>query len=139
LIALLAEMDGITEKTAVVTVATTNSFETLDKALSARPQRFDRAFKIACPNPQQRTELVEHISEKIPLSEDIRVYIVKETNGFTPAQIQEVLYSMVISNDGLREETMQFTRSDVDSAIAWLNIRKNGTIGFNGIPIDSRT
>jgi ATP-dependent 26S proteasome regulatory subunit len=35
-------MDGIAEKNAIVTVATSNSFETLDKALSERPSRFDR-------------------------------------------------------------------------------------------------
>jgi cell division protease FtsH len=134
LIALLAEMDGIAEKTAIVTIATSNCFETLDKALSERPSRFDRVFRITRPNHQQRDELVKHLSEKIPLSEDVREYVVKETNGFTPAQIQEVLHGMVISHIAMEEETMQFDRSDVDSVIALIHMRKNSTIGFNAIP-----
>ncbi|OGO29856.1 MAG: hypothetical protein A2Z29_05485, partial [Chloroflexi bacterium RBG_16_56_11] len=107
LIALLAEMDGIAGKTAIVTVATSNCFETLDKALSERPSRFDRVFRITRPNSQQRDELVKHISEKIPLSEGVRGYTVKVTNGFTPAQLQEVLHGMVISHSDMEEETMQ--------------------------------
>jgi len=133
LIALLAEMDGIAEKTAIVTIATTNNYERLDKALSERPSRFDRVFRITRPSYQQRAELVQHISEKIPLSEDVREYVVKETNGFTPAQIQEVLHGMVISHSAAGEDIMQFSRSDVDSTIALLNIRKNGTVGFNAM------
>jgi cell division protease FtsH len=131
LISLLTEMDGIAEKNAIVTVATSNSFETLDKALSERPSRFDRVFRITRPAYQQRDELVKHISQKIPLSEDVREYIVEETNGFTPAQIQEVLHGMVIARSAQGEDTMQFNRRDVDSTIALLNIRRTGTIGFN--------
>jgi cell division protease FtsH len=133
LISLLAEMDGIAEKTAIVTVATTNNVETLDKALSERPSRFDRVFRMTRPNYEQRAELVKHISEKIPLSDDVREYISKETSGFTPAQIQEVLHGMVISHSAMREDIMQFNRSDVDSTIALLNIRKNNMIGFNAM------
>ena len=131
LISLLTEMDGIAEKNAIVTVATSNSFETLDKALSERPSRFDRVFRITRPAYQQRDELVKHISMKIPLSEDVRKYIVEETNGFTPAQIQEVLHGMVIAHSTMGEDIMQFNRRDVDSTIALLNIRRTGTIGFN--------
>ena len=133
LISLLAEMDGIAEKNAIVTVATSNSFETLDNALSERPSRFDRVFRITRPAYQQRAELVKHISKKIPLSEDVREYIVKETNGFTPAQIQEVLHGMVIAHSTQGEDIMQFNHSDVDSTIALLNIRRTGTIGFNAV------
>ena len=57
----------------------------------------------------------------------------KETNGFTPAQIQEVLHGMVISRSATGEDVMQFNRSDVDATIALLNISKNGTIGFNAM------
>ena len=110
-------------------MATSNCFETLDKALSERPSRFDRVFRITRPTYQQRAELVKHISEKIPLSEDVREYIVKETNGFTPAQIQEVLHGMVIAHSAMGEDIMQFNRSDVDSIISMINIEKQGRSG----------
>jgi cell division protease FtsH len=137
LIALLAEMDGIVEKTAIVTVATSNCYETLDKALSERPSRFDRVFKITRPSAELRSELVKHISEKTPLSEDVREYIIQATNGMTPAQIHEVVIGMVISH--MEEEPMQFNQSDVDLAIGWINTKKNGTLGFNGMSFGHTT
>jgi len=132
LLALLSEMDGVAEKNAIVTVATTNNFEALDSALRERPQRFDRVFKINRPSSVQRRQLVSLLCQKVPLGDDIKAYIVEKTNNYTPAQVQEVVQGLVISRIPAEEETMQFSRSDVDSAIAWLTIKKNGTIGFNG-------
>jgi len=131
LIALLAEMDGIEEKKAIVTIATTNDVETLDKALSERPSRFDRVFKIGLPNHHQRYELLKCLSRKNPLSEEITEYILKKTDGFTPAQLQEIVHGMVISHVARGEDTMQFTGSDVDSVISMINYQKTGKIGFN--------
>jgi cell division protease FtsH len=139
LIALLAEMDGIVEKTAIVTVATSNCYETLDKALSERPSRFDRVFMITRPNAELRAELVKHISEKIPLSEDVREYIIRATNGMTPAQINEVAICMVMTRTEIEGETVQFTKGDVDSAISRINIKKKGPIGFKGMSISHTT
>ncbi|MFC2038746.1 AAA family ATPase [Chloroflexota bacterium] len=134
LLTLLAEMDGITEKKGIVTVATSNFFETLDKALCERPSRFDCVYKINLPNPKQRTELVKNIAEKIPCSENVQEHIVTNTEGFTPAQIQGVLHSMAISQIANGQENMQFTNTDVDSAIAQINYKKNGTMGFCRVP-----
>jgi ATP-dependent 26S proteasome regulatory subunit len=49
LFVMLAEMDGIEEKTAIVTVATTNCFEILDNAQCERPLRFYRIFRFSRP------------------------------------------------------------------------------------------
>ena len=57
----------------------------------------------------------------------------EETNGFTPAQIQEVLHGMVIAHSATGDDVTQFNRNDVDSTIALLNIRRTGTIGFNAM------
>jgi len=130
LIALLSEMDGISEKTAIVTIATSNSFETLDKALKERPSRFDRVFRIGFPSYAQRVEMVEIMSVNIPLSMDLKWYIARETNGYTPAQLQEVLHGMVISSQQLGEEPLDFTRNDVDLVISLINFRKTGKLGF---------
>jgi cell division protease FtsH len=134
LIALLAEMDGIKENKAVVTIATTNDLETLDKALRERPSRFDRIFKIGRPNSQQRAEQLKYLSKSIPLSEDIFEYILQKTDGLSPAQLQEVVYGIVISGNTSRQETTDFTHNDVDSIIALINYRKKERMGFNGYP-----
>jgi cell division protease FtsH len=131
LIALLSEMDGISEKTAIVTIATSNSFETLDKALKERPSRFDRVFRIGLPTYSQRVEMVEMMSVNIPLSMDLKGYIARETNGCTPAQLQEVLHGMVISSKQMGEEPLEFTRNDVNLVVSLINFKKTGKLGFN--------
>jgi hypothetical protein len=40
---------------------------------------------------------------------------------------------MVIAHSALGENIMQFNRSDVDSTISLLNIRRTGMIGFNAM------
>ena len=128
---LLAEMDGISEKTAIVTIATSNSLETLDKALRDRPSRFDRVFKITNPSREQRMEMIERMSEKIPLSEPVKEYIANATNGYTPAHLQEVLHVMVIAQDNIAENKIDFTKSDVELVIALINFKQTARIGFN--------
>jgi cell division protease FtsH len=128
---LLEEMDGISEKSAIVTIATSNNLESLDKALRERPSRFDRVFRITNPSREQRMEMIERMAEKIPLSETIKEYIANATNGYTPAQLQEVLHGMVIAQDNLEENTMDFTKSDVDTVIALINHKQSARIGFS--------
>ncbi len=98
LVSLLKAMDGIESKEEIVTVATTNYLEILDKALKERPSRFDRVISLALPNLEQRQALVQLHCPPIPLAEETQHYVSKQTEGFTPAQIQEVLFSLVIEN-----------------------------------------
>ena len=133
LLALLAEMDGITERTAVVTVATSNCLEALDRALRERPQRFDLICKLPKPNREQRAELIRNISKKIPVPEDTLEYLVDKTGGCTPAQVQGVLHSMAISQVVKKTGVTRFTRCDVDLALGQVTFNKLGPIGFNAI------
>lgn len=134
LLALLAEMDGITEKMAIVTVATTNCYETLDKALKERPSRFDRVFKISRPDYHRRLEMLRYLANKIPMSENTMEYIAGNTDGFTPAQLQEVPTGMVISQLDKSGEVTEFSRQEVDEVILQLNHNKKGHIGFKSEP-----
>jgi len=133
LLSLLGEMDGIEEKTAIVTIATSNCFEKLDKALSERPSRFDRVFKIPRPDYQRRLEMLERLANKIPMSGDIREYTARKTEGFTPAQLQEVPNGMVIAQLDKTDEVTDFSRQDVDAAIYQINHKKDVTIGFKPV------
>jgi SpoVK/Ycf46/Vps4 family AAA+-type ATPase len=99
--------------------------------LKQRPSRFDRVFNITTPNSELRAQLVKRLSQKIPVPEGLQAYIVKETSGFTPAQIQEVLQAMVISHIDMEEEPPHFTKGDADAALAGLKIKPNSSIGFN--------
>ncbi len=50
ILSLLSVLDGVEECYEIVTVATTNHLETLDKAIDRRPLRFDRIIEIPYPS-----------------------------------------------------------------------------------------
>ena len=134
LIALLAEMDGITEKDRIVTVATTNNADTLDEALSKRPGRFERVINILPPSANLRALQIETLMSKIPLSNDLKDYLVRRTEGFSPAQVQETVFGLVINNEEeVQGNTEALTQADVDRSIMEVKHSKDKVLGFNKI------
>jgi len=131
LLSLMSVLDGIEEYTEIVTVATTNCLETLDEALSHRPSRFDRVIMLTRPSTQQRREVVHRLCQRIPLKEQVQEYIAQKTEGFTPAQVQEVIYGLVIRWPADRGE-LSFDTADIDRAISRVNGRRRAHLGFTG-------
>jgi cell division protease FtsH len=132
LVALLNEMDGIEKQKQIVTVATTNGLETLDKALCERPSRFDRIIRLNCPSVVERTQIVERLCVKIPLAGEIQDYIARRTDGFTPAQLQEVVFGLAIEYGDIEGKNLDAINPDgVDRIIGRINGRKCHRFGFN--------
>jgi len=131
LLSLLSVMDGVEEQREVVTIATTNCLETLDKALSERPSRFDRVIKLPRPSIEQRIELVRHLCEKIPLDDDTQEYIARKAESCTPAQLQEIIYSLVIQYSAEQTELL-VNKADIDRAISRINDNNRHRLGFTG-------
>nr|CCC95985.1 unnamed protein product [Trypanosoma congolense IL3000] len=61
---LLAELDGLTSKEAIVVIAATNYPEAIDKAL-LREGRFDRKVNVPMPDREARVELFEYYLKRI--------------------------------------------------------------------------
>ena len=131
LLSLLSVMDGVEEQREVVTIATTNCLETLDKALSQRPSRFDRVIKLTRPAIEQRRALVHRLCEKIPLDGALEEYIATRAENCTPAQIQEIVYSLVIQRPAGQPD-LPLTKSDIDLAISQINDKSRQRLGFGG-------
>ena len=129
LLALLAVLDGVEEQKKIVTVATTNFLESLDKALSQRPSRFDRVIRLTRPSVQQRRQLVTRLCRKIPIDEKMQEYISIKADNCTPAQLQEIIYSLVIQHT-IGQSELSFNKADVDRAISRINDKNRYQIGF---------
>lgn len=139
--ALLDALDGVQECDNVVTIATTNCPDILDNALKQRPSRFDRIITMPLPSRNLRREIVNTLSKKIPLDDTVLDYITEKTDKYTPAQIQEVVYSLVIRRPeyGPDNEIEQaiFSKEEVDNVLQLVS-RKNGEpMGFK-IPSNDR-
>lgn len=131
LLSLLSVMDGVEEQRDVVTVATTNCLETLDKALRERPSRFDRVIKLTRPSLDERRELVRRLCQKIPLDEVTQEYIAARAGNCTPAQLQEIVYSLVIQHPSQQPE-LAVSKANIDRAISRINDRGRHRLGFVG-------
>lgn len=135
LLSLLNVLDGVEEKREIVTVATTNNLETLDRAISQRPSRFDRVVKLSLPSLEERKELVGLLCQKIPLDEPTQSCIARKTEHCTPAQLQEVIYSLAIEYPdeslGALSPYLELNKDDIDRAISRINGRNRQRMGFN--------
>ncbi len=134
LLALLSVLDGVEERDGVITIATTNCQDTLDKAIAKRPSRFDRIIHYPKPSLESRRELVQVLCQKVPLDDNVRNYVALKTENFTPAQIQEVVFTLAIGycleNCGEKPDRLTFSMEEVESAIAKVSKKSGRPIGF---------
>jgi len=135
LVALLAALDGIEDSDGIVTVATTNCLGILDKALKERPSRFDLVIDMQPPELNERRHLLRKLGNRIPIDAQTLNRIAEKTSGFTPAQLQEVLYSMMIRKQSkfgnkVLELPLRFQAEETDLAIARVARGKSTDIGF---------
>lgn len=135
LLSLLNVLDGIEEKHEIVTVATTNNWEALDKAISHRPSRFDRLIELSLPSLEERRQLVSLLCRKIPVDLPTQDYIATRAEGCTQAQLQEIVYGLAIE---YREESsrapslcLDISKDDIDRAISRMNGRNRRRLGFH--------
>ena len=135
LLSLLNVLDGVEERQEIVTVATTNNLETLDRAISQRPSRFDCVVKLSLPSLEERRELVGLLCQKVPVDEPTQDYIACKAEHCTPAQLQEVIYSLVIEHSDEssagQSPDPEFSKDDIDQAISKVNGRNRRQIGFD--------
>ena len=138
---LLAELDGVEECDGVVTLATTNCIEVLDSALAERPSRFDRVIHVGLPDMEQRGVLVRKLSDRIPLDEATQRYIIEKTENYTPAQVQEVMYSMVVEYPEYDDIThKQYSIEEVNNVLNKVKQKNAGRLGFgNGSALQDGT
>jgi len=90
---LLALLDGEDKTNSILFLATTNEPESLSKALTARPKRFDRLYFIDYPNDDIRKQYIKHKIKDI--SDDQLERYVAKTRGYSFASLAELLVSII--------------------------------------------
>ena len=135
LLSLLSALDGLEQHNEIITVATTNYLDILDKAIGRRPSRFDRVIELVRPSLEHRKHLISSLCQNIPLDEGVQTYVARKTEDYTPAEIQEVIYSLVIGHAQRSREDepdcLKFSLQDVDSAVSKLSRRTKNQLGFS--------
>lgn len=88
---LLTELDGVEALNGVFVFAATSRPDLLDAAL-LRPGRLDRLLLCDFPTARERLEILQVLSRKLPLAEDVNLNVVaSSTENFSGADLQAVL------------------------------------------------
>ncbi|MGC8658619.1 MAG: AAA family ATPase [Desulfomonilaceae bacterium] len=117
---LLALMDGLEDRGAVMVLAATNLPNNLDPALR-RPGRFDREIVIGVPDIPGRKEILEIHTRKMPLGSVQLDELAERTHGFVGADIkslcQEAAYEALRRSLPGLEDTEQTLSEDFLEAL----------------------
>ena len=91
---LLVNMDGFSSTGELLVMGATNRIDILDKAL-IRPGRIDKIIHVPNPDAETRGEILKIHRHQKPLNVSDE-YLVKLTNGFNGAQIENLLNEAVL-------------------------------------------
>jgi ATP-dependent 26S proteasome regulatory subunit len=94
---LMNQLDGVQDNTDVITIATTNNKEVLEKALLDRPGRFDICIDFPLPDVEERLQMIKTFSNGL-LDESLSYLevIAKEFSKKTGAQVRELVNMSII-------------------------------------------
>jgi cell division protease FtsH len=105
---LMNQLDGVEGLVDIITIATTNRKEVLEKALLDRPGRFDKVIEFGLPGQEERLQMLELFSSTVKKDDSFtwKELSDKPTNGMSGAQIREVIAQGVIQavDDGSVEK-----------------------------------
>jgi SpoVK/Ycf46/Vps4 family AAA+-type ATPase len=120
----LSLLDGESQISNVMYVATTNYPERLDKRFTDRPSRFDNIVYIGMPKQKLRREFLKRKLAKRPLSETELERWVQMTKGYSMAHMREVIISVL----GFGH--------DLESTIERLNKQREGKANSDNQPVE---
>ena len=80
------------------------------------------------PTLDQRKELIHRLCEKIPLPEVTKGYIVANSGGFTPAQVQGLILTLTIENTP--DELSKFNADKINRIIKSITGTNDKKVGF---------
>jgi cell division protease FtsH len=93
---ILVEMDGFSDRSAVIVLAATNRADILDPAL-LRPGRFDRQVQLDVPDAAGRRQILDVHARGKPLAEDADLdYLARQSTGLSGADLENVLNEAAI-------------------------------------------
>ena len=90
-IELMNQLDGLEEFTNVITLATTNDIDKIEKAIKNRPGRFDRVITIGNPDEDCRNQMLNLFTKYWTLDADVdRKAVVGFSDGLSGAHMADL-------------------------------------------------
>lgn len=112
--ALLAELDGFSQRESIVVIAATNRIEDLDPAL-IRPGRFDKHIAVNLPDYEDRLEILKIYAKDKKLADDVDLEeLAKLTIGFSGAGLEALMNEAAII--AVNKGADKIRKEDIDDA-----------------------
>jgi SpoVK/Ycf46/Vps4 family AAA+-type ATPase len=92
---LMNQMDGVEDNDGLLTLATTNRVEVVEKALRNRPGRFDRVIHFEPPDEPGRRDLLARFLAHDRVPDHVMETLVLRTDGFTGARLADLAKTVV--------------------------------------------
>jgi len=146
---LMNELDGAVDNEDLITIATTNRLEVIEKALRNRPGRFDRVIEMNAMDDLCRRKLLLKLTAKAEVSTEDMNYLVDATLDYTGAQVEELantLYILGVDGDnawrcvsvaadevacGPAPSTISVSRQLIDAALEEMRVERKAKMGFH--------
>jgi cell division protease FtsH len=135
---LMNQLDGIQENRDIITIATTNNVEALEKALLKRPGRFDRVIKFGEPVKDVIVDMLKSFAKDVNLAEDVSFdKMADDLNGLTGAQVRElvnlaVLYAIDTKSFDEQTKILTVKPSHFEKALPSVRKKDFKSLGFTG-------
>ncbi len=128
---LLTEMDGISKLKDIIIIGATNRIDIVDPAF-LRPGRFDVKLEIPLPDEKSREQIINVYLSKMKVEGKINIKkIVKETEGFSGAHIEEIIRNsgmkVLRENISGKEKKLTITEKYLEDSIKEINNVKKET------------
>ena len=114
---ILTEIDSIPNAGEVFVIGASNRPDLIDISL-LRPGRLDLLIYIKPPDKESRQQILEIVSQKMPLSNDVSIVeIAKKTDGYSGADLEAVCREAGLSALRRDEARPTVTQADFDAAL----------------------
>lgn len=142
---LMNQLDGAIDNEDIITIATTNRLDVIEKALRNRPGRFDRVIEFSAMDEYCRRRMLEKLLAHATLAPADMAHLVAVTSDYTGAQLEELtntLYILGADSDDTpvaqvedgREASprnISVDRRLIDTALQEVNVETRSRLGFH--------
>lgn len=137
---LMNQLDGTVDNQDIVTIATTNHLDVVEKALRARPGRFDRVLRMDGMDERGRRGMLARLLAKAEIAPGDVEHLVKATADYTGAQIEELVNTIyLLSVDQSEPDSdsgddqhrpIPLERGLLDAALVEMAVERKARMGF---------
>jgi len=142
---LMNQLDGAVDNEDIVTIATTNRLEAVEKALRNRPGRFDRIVHLGPLDTGCRRLMLERQLNGADIDETDFDELIEATDDYTGSQLEELvntLYILAVASYNNRtacggcdelptEGRIRIERSLIEAALCEMQFERKQRIGFH--------